>query len=102
MKIFIYLTLIISNLLLANISTAENGSKEMYIIKLNQEGMVHYKGEINGLRATSPLVTGAKKLDTKSNASIAYLQFLQDDLLQFKTTIESTLNRDLGKTLDYY
>ena len=92
MKIFIYLTLIISNLLLANISTAEDGSKEMYIIKLNQEGMVHYKGEINGLRATSPLVTGTKKLDTKSNASIAYLQFLRNDLSRIKSTIEASIN----------
>jgi subtilisin family serine protease len=80
----------------------DSTSRNIYIINLEQKGLVHYQGGINGLRATSPIITGARKLDSKSDAALAYLQFLKSDLAGVKQSIKQTINRDIGKTLDYY
>lgn len=56
----------------------------IYLIRLKDPAIANYSGGITGLRATTPSVTGAKKLDSKSVTSVAYRQFLaanHDDLI---------------------
>ena len=94
--------LILILLSIAAIGSTKEAAKEMYILTLNLDGLVHYDGGINNLRATSPSLTGTKKLDIKSVATQEYLQYLKDNLSQIKSQIESIINRPLGKTFDYY
>ena len=46
------------------------------IVKLKDASLATYKGDVPGLAATSPLVTGAEKIDTQSANSKQYLGYL--------------------------
>ncbi len=46
------------------------------IVKLEGDSLAAYKGGVAGLKATSPAVTGASRLDLDSKASVAYLGHL--------------------------
>lgn len=46
------------------------------IVKLKDASLATYKGEVPGLAATSPVVTGAERVDTKSAPSQQYLGYL--------------------------
>lgn len=47
-----------------------------YIVMLTEPPLARYRGGLDGLQATSPLATGAEKLDAQSEASLAYRDFL--------------------------
>jgi uncharacterized repeat protein (TIGR01451 family) len=53
------------------------------IVKLKGDSLATYKGDVPGLAATSPVVTGAEKIDTQSASSKQYLGYLdaQQDAL---------------------
>lgn len=68
----------------------------IYIIQLADDPVATYTGGIAGLAATSPLVTGAHKLDSKSQESLAYEQYLADKQNQFV----SDMNNLLGRSVD--
>ncbi len=99
MKNLIFITLIFTTLALAN---NNNDKKEIYIIKLKNQGLVHYAGTINGYKATSPAIVGGRKLNVKSKASQKYLKYLQELHGELKSSISQHLHREIGKTLDYY
>jgi subtilisin family serine protease len=46
------------------------------IVKLNAEPLTTYEGDVPGLAATSPRVTGAEKVDLQSSASKQYLSYV--------------------------
>ena len=46
------------------------------IVKLKDAPLATYKGDVPGLAATSPVVTGADKVDPQSPASKQYLSYL--------------------------
>jgi subtilisin family serine protease len=46
------------------------------IVKLKDASLATYKGDVPGLAATSPVVTGAEKIDTQSANSKQYLGYL--------------------------
>ena len=46
------------------------------IVKLKDAPLATYKGEVPGLAATSPVATGAEKIDTQSATSKQYLGYL--------------------------
>lgn len=102
MKSIKYLCTIIVTMVVSSTVLADDKVKEMYIIELNQKGLVHYSGTIEGINATSPVITRTRKLDTKSPASVAYLQYLKNDLSQVKENVKNAINRDIGRSLDYY
>ncbi|MFN2186168.1 MAG: S8 family serine peptidase, partial [Anaerolineae bacterium] len=57
---------------------------EVYLLRLADPPLASYRGEIRGLDATSPVATGAAKLDADAPASQAYLGYLaekQNDVL---------------------
>ncbi len=49
----------------------------LYIVQLNDASLAAYKGGIAGLKATSPEATGARRLDTSTVESKAYLRYLE-------------------------
>jgi subtilisin family serine protease len=67
----------------------------VYIIQLADEPLATYKGGIVGLVATSPLATGARKLDAKSPASLAYEAYLADKQDAFVSGMNSLLGRSV-------
>lgn len=68
----------------------------IYIIQLADEPVATYTGGVAGLAATSPLATGARKLDAQSPASLAYEQYLAGKQDQFV----SAMNNLLGRSVD--
>jgi len=67
-----------------------------YIIRLSDPALAVYAGGVAGLAATSPSITGARQLDTKAPASVAYLDYLagkQADFIQ-------SMNQALGRTVE--
>ncbi len=50
--------------------------QDLYIVLHQAPSLAQYRGEVAGLAATSPAETGARKLDTKDAASVAYLGYL--------------------------
>ena len=61
------------------------------IVQFIDPSLASYRGSHPGLSATSPRVTGAKKLDTQSPASRAYLQYLHNEQEKFNQAVNSIL-----------
>jgi hypothetical protein len=55
----------------------------IYLIRLSDAPLTSYQGGIAGLGATSPSVTGARKLDANNPASLAYRDYLAAQQAQF-------------------
>ena len=66
-----------------------------YIIQLTGEPVATYTGGVAGLAATSPAATGARKLDAKSPASLAYERYLADQQDQFAANMSGLLGRSV-------
>ena len=49
----------------------------LYIVTLTDAPLARYRGEVRGLAATSPVVTGDDRLDVESAESQAYLAYLE-------------------------
>jgi hypothetical protein len=72
-----------------------------WIVRLADPSLASYAGEVAGLPATSPAVTGAAELDVTAPTSVAYLDHLagvQDD---FVAAMESTLDRSVEVRFRY-
>ncbi|HUM69581.1 MAG TPA: hypothetical protein PLK31_12150, partial [Chloroflexota bacterium] len=117
-KVWIVLALLVAFVAMASVASAQPEAKSaspdssgharvyneaegetesaIYIIQLTGEPLATYTGGIAGLEATSPLATGARKLDAKSPASLAYEQYLADKQDQFV----AAMNSELGRSVD--
>ncbi len=73
----------------------------LYIVKLKGESLASYEGGVAGLPATSPRSTGAAKLDVKSAASVAYLNYLADQHAAFVSKVESQVGRSVNVSARY-
>jgi subtilisin family serine protease len=73
----------------------------IYIIQLVDEPLATYTGGVAGLTATSPLATGARKLDSNSPASLAYEQYLADKQDQFVADMNNLLGRSVDISFYY-
>ncbi|MCD4737686.1 MAG: S8 family serine peptidase [Anaerolineae bacterium] len=73
----------------------------IYIIQLEAAPAASYRGEIAGLAATNPRVKGEVKLDTQSAASIAYVNYLQDQQAQFINALEESVTRPVEVKYQY-
>jgi hypothetical protein len=62
----------------AKTSTAE---PSIYLVRFSDPPLALYHGGINTLRATSPVVTGVRKLNVHTEASQAYLGYLAINML---------------------
>ena len=61
------------------------------IVKLQAEPLATYAGEIPGLAATSPQVTGAEKVDPQSPASKQYLAYVDAQQDAFASTAQAAI-----------
>jgi subtilisin family serine protease len=68
---------------------------ENYIVRFDEAGLLHFAGGIDGLRATAPAVSGARKLDATSADALAYRQYLEDRRAEHVATIVQALGHGL-------
>ena len=66
-----------------------------YIIQLEAQPVATYAGEFPGLRATSPTVTGASRLDVDSLASQAYRDYLSRE----RATVLNRMQQVIGRSI---
>jgi subtilisin family serine protease len=69
------------------------GGPEIYIVRLADDPVATYRGGIDGLPATSPAVTGMRRLDTRSAASMAYESYLVSRQQRFLEDLEQRIGR---------
>ena len=104
-KIFGLLTVAVMVLLLAAPVSAlpapDADELGVYIVRFEGASLSSYEGGIAGLEATSPAVTGEAKLDAKSPASVAYLDYLASRHDQFIAAMEQTLDRSVDVLFRY-
>ena len=68
---------------------------DVYIIRLQGESLATYRGGIADLPATSPKVTGDRKLDVNTPESQAYLDYLAGQHIQFVAAVGKRLGRNV-------
>jgi subtilisin family serine protease len=73
----------------------------LYIVQLSDPPLAAYQGDIPSLSATSPEVTGARKLDVHTPESQAYLSYLEAQQSDFIAKMESTLGRSVEIKYQY-
>lgn len=71
------------------------GAEELaiYIVQFQDAPLASYRGQITGLAATSPAVTGAPKLDADSPASQAYRSYLAQQRDAALTQMSNAIGR---------
>jgi subtilisin family serine protease len=72
-----------------------------YIVQLKDEPLATYTGGIPGFIPTSPLATGDLKLDLKSTASQAYVDYLDVQQNQFISKVNDLLERQVEVSFTY-
>ncbi|MCB9134926.1 MAG: S8 family serine peptidase [Anaerolineales bacterium] len=73
----------------------------LYIVRLTDPALASYTGGIEGLAATSPLVTGLRYIDIKAPASVAYLDYLKGKQVDAVGSMEKTIGRTLDVRFQY-
>lgn len=81
-------------------STA-TGDTAVYIVQLDEPALAVYEGGIGGMAATSPRVTGERRLNTKSQASKDYSNYLDRAQSQFIAECEAGLGHKLEVPFRY-
>lgn len=85
----------------ASTEAAGESPSGLWIVELAEAPLASYRGGVSGLRATSPEVTGADRLDVTAPRSEDYLDHLtaeQDDVL---AAISEELGRDVSAPFAY-
>lgn len=72
-----------------------------FILTLEDTSLASYDGSIDGFKATSPIVTGAVKLDVKSPDSKKYLDYLSEKQSETIKNIGSAISRDFKVVAQY-
>ena len=72
-----------------------------YIVQLKEAGLAMYRGNIPGLPATSPAVTGDNQLDASDAASQAYLDYLAVQRAAAIAEADAALGRPLKVDYEY-
>ena len=65
----------------------------LWIVRLADRSLATYRGGVQGLRATSPAITGARQLDVSTPASAANLEYLEGKHAEFQNRMEAALGR---------
>jgi subtilisin family serine protease len=79
----------------------DDSGSARYIIQLSDLPLATYTGGVAGLSATSPTATGDRKLNTRSAASQAYLNYLDAQQTQFVTAAGGLLGRPIQPIFSY-
>jgi uncharacterized repeat protein (TIGR01451 family) len=73
----------------------------LYLIRLQDAPLATYDGKIPALEATSPLATGARKLDASDDASRRYLDYLRQQQDAALSAMEATVGQSLDVVYRY-
>jgi hypothetical protein len=80
---------------------ASSSAVENYIVVFGDDGALYYDGDIAGLRATSPKVTGSKKFNAEAVATKAYRTYLEGERAEKLGEISSLLGSTPTLTHEY-
>jgi len=86
---------------LAITGAVQAADKSIYLVQFDEPALSNYTGTIAGLRATSPEVTGQRKLNVKSPASQQYLSWLKARHQQKLAAIQGKLSRAVKPVFEY-
>ena len=75
--------------------------RAVYIVRLSDAAVAVYKGGLPELAATSPLATGAARLDVNAPASVAYADYLKAEQNAFVEHCEHAFSRTLDVPFTY-
>jgi uncharacterized repeat protein (TIGR01451 family) len=81
-----------------NIGISETG---LYIVQLSDPSLATYQGGISGLTATSPEVTGTRRLDTSTPESHAYINYLDVQQAELLDDMEAAFGRPVEVAFQY-
>lgn len=73
----------------------------IYIVQLNDASLARYQGGLPGLKATSPETTGARRLDTGTPESKAYLKYLDGKQNQLLGNMQKAFGRSIEVVYQY-
>ena len=82
-------------------SAEQATARHAYIVRFEESGLLHYRGEIAGLAATAPGTGGSRKLDVNSSAAIAYQAHLAGQREAHLSAIRQALGRATAPTHSY-
>lgn len=80
---------------------AQSEARQSYLITFAEEGLVSYRGGVQGLMATSPQATGSRKLDMKSAAAINYAAYLESARANYIGLMQGAVGHALNVTHHY-
>ena len=81
-------------------SSIPANTRETYIIRFAEPGLLHYSGGTQGLAATAPSAS-QRKLDVRSAASHAYSTYLESQRSAHLASITQSIGRDLDVKHSY-
>ncbi|HET6447242.1 MAG TPA: S8 family serine peptidase, partial [candidate division Zixibacteria bacterium] len=73
-----------------------------YIVMLESAPVAFYRGEVDGLEATNAAALGQTKLDVNSDASRAYVDYLEAEHATFVSKLDAQTGREVELVFDYY
>jgi subtilisin family serine protease len=82
-------------------SSASANTRETYIIRFTEPGLLHYSGGTQGLAATAPSATHERKLDARSPAAQAYGNYLQSQRSAYLQSIAQAIGHDIDVKHSY-
>jgi len=80
---------------------ADPSQTGLYLVQFDELAVASYRGDILGLAATSPSVTGAKRLDLHAPDTLSYRQYLQNRHADFLAAAERVIERPLKAHFEY-
>jgi len=83
------------------VSQDQSNTRQLYIIRFAEPGLLHYTGGTQGLQATAPSATQQRKLDARSPAANAYSTYLQSQRGTHLQAITQAIGRNLDVTHSY-
>src|ERR1700752_2505580 len=82
-------------------SVDQSNTREVYIVRFAEPGLLHYAGGTQGLAATAPATLNQRKIDVRSPASQAYGNYLQSQRSAHLQSISQAIGRSLDVTHSY-
>ncbi len=99
-SLFLLCVLTAMPLAAASVASSESPSG-LYIVELVEAPLATYAGGVEGLAATQPAARGESRLDARSPASVAYLDYLGERQAAHLSTIGQALGRSPKVVLRY-
>jgi hypothetical protein len=101
LKVFVVMVIVMMLIVPVSANSTPDEATGIYIVRLQDPPLAAYSGGIAGLEATSPRVTGARKLDANSPASMAYRDYLAEQQAQLIAAMEQSFGHQVEVLFQY-